>query len=239
MKKIIFVVILIFVLVFIIYQANDNELIDYMSLGDSINEGINSYGNHSYGYNDYLKSYLENNDLLHKYNAYYSKNNYTIIDLLDDINDNKSILYDDKNYNIKKELREADLVTIAIGMDELVEILNNNDLSNFTNIKSKLDTLVNNMDSLLKNITSLSKTKIVLIGYYNPYEDSKELNRIFAYLNDKYQSLANKYKIIYVDIYNIIKQDKNYLPNDKDYHLTSRGYLKIANEVIKKIEKNL
>ena len=236
MKKIL-VVILIFVLVFIIYKANDNELIDYMSLGDSINEGINSYGNHSYGYNDYLKSYLENNDLLHKYNSYYSKNNYTILELVDDIKDDKSVLYDDKTYNIKKELREADLVTIAIGMDELVEILNMK--ADLDTIKPKLDTMIGNMDTLLKNITSLSKTKIILIGYYNPYQDTKESSRIFAYLNDKYKSLANKYKITYVDIYNVIKQDKTYLPNEKDYHLTSRGYLKIANEVIKKIEKTL
>ncbi len=236
MKKIL-VVVLIFVLVFIIYKANDNELIDYMSLGDSINEGINSYGNHSYGYNDYLKSYLENNDLLHKYNSYYSKNNYTILELIDDIKDDKSVLYDDKTYNIKKELREADLVTIAIGMDELVEILNTKE--NLDSIKPKLDTMISNMDTLLKSITSLSKTKIILIGYYNPYQDTKESSRIFAYLNDKYKSLADKYKITYVDIYNAIKQDKNYLPNEKDYHLTSRGYLKIANEVIKKIEKTL
>ena len=236
MKKIL-VVVLIFVLVYIIYKTNDNELIDYMSLGDSINEGINSYGNHSYGYNDYLKSYLENNDLLHKYNSYYSKNNYTILELIDDIKDDKSVLYDDKTYNIKKELREADLVTIAIGMDELVEILNTKE--DLDSIKPKLDTMISNMDTLLKNITSLSKTKIILIGYYNPYQDTKESSRIFAYLNDKYKNLADKYKITYVDIYNAIKQDKTYLPNEKDYHLTSRGYLKIANEVIKKIEKTL
>ncbi len=236
MKKIL-VVVLIFVLVYIIYKANDNELIDYMSLGDSINEGINSYGNHSYGYNDYLKSYLENNDLLHKYNSYYSKNNYTILELIDDIKDDKSVLYDDKTYNIKKELREADLVTIAIGMDELVEILNMK--ADLDIIKPKLDTMISNMDTLLKNITSLSKTKIILIGYYNPYQDTKESSRIFAYLNDKYKSLADKYKITYVDIYDAIKQDKTYLPNEKDYHLTSRGYLKIANEVIKKIENTL
>ena len=236
MKKIL-VIVLIFVLVFVIYKANDNELIDYMSLGDSINEGINSYGNHSYGYNDYLKSYLENNDLLHKYNSYYSKNNYTILELIDDIKDDKSVLYDDKTYNIKKELREADLVTIAIGMDELVEILNTK--ADLDNIKPKLNTMISNMDTLLKNITSLSKTKIVLIGYYNPYQDTKETSRIFAYLNDKYKTLADKYKITYVDIYNAIKHDKTYLPNEKDYHLTSRGYLKIANEVIKKIENTL
>lgn len=239
MKKII-VVVLIFLLIFIIYKTNDNDLIDYMSLGDSINEGINSYGNHSYGYNDYIKSYLENNDLLHKYNAYFSKDKYTILELLDDINDDKSVLYDDRTYNIKKELREADLVTLAIGMDELVEILNNNQGKEFKVVQTDLDKMISNMDNLLKTITSLSKTKVILVGYYNPYNDTdKDMQEIFAYLNDKYQALADKYKITYVDIYSTIKQDKSYLPNASDYHLTSRGYLKIAGEVIKKLEKTL
>ena len=239
MKKI-FILFLIVFLVFLIYKFNDDKLIDYMSLGDSINEGINSYGNKSYGYDDYIKTYLDNNNLLHKYNSYYSKDKYTILELIDDINDDREIVYDDKTYNIKRELRESDLVTLAIGMDELIEILNENKNKEFSLIKPSLDNMVTNMDNLLKSITSLSKTKIILVGYYNPYNDnSKEIEEVFAYLNQEYQSLANKYKITYIDIYNAIKQDKSYLPNSSDYHLTSKGYLKIANEIIKKIENTI
>lgn len=235
MKKILIPTLIIF-LTFIIYKANDNNLIDYMSIGDSISLGINSYGNHSYGYNDYLKTYLENNDLLHKYNSYYSKSDYKISELINDINNNKTILYDDKTYNIKKELREADLITIAIGMDELIEILNK-DIQNFNEIKEDIDDICLKMDNLINLITSLSKSKIILIGYYNPYnEDSKTLNQTFAYINDKYQNISKKYSITYLDIYQEIKQNKNYLPNKNDYHLTSKGYLKIANNIIELIE---
>ncbi len=239
MKKIL-VLILIVLATYIIYKVNDNELIDYMSLGDSINQGINSYGNKSFGYNDYLRSYLENNDLLHKYNSYYSKNSYTISELTDDIDSNKEVLYDDKTYNIKKELREADLVTISIGMDELIEILANNNLNDFEKLKVELDKLSSDMEELIKSVTSLSKGEIILIGYYNPYNDnSKDMAKIFAYINDKYERIAKEYKITYVDIYNEIKKDEKYLPNKDDYHLTSQGYLKIASEVIKKIEKTI
>ncbi len=237
MKKVLVFLLIVF-LTFIIYKVNDNNLIDYMSLGDSINQGINSYGNKTFGYNDYIKSYLENNDLLHRYNSYYSKNSYTIQELLDDIKDNKEILYNDNTYNIRKELREADLVTLAIGMDELVKILDDEELS-FLSLKPKLDTMINNMNDLLNSLTSLAKCKIVLVGYYNPYnKTNKEINEIFAYINDKYSNLAKKYKITYIDIYNLIK-DKGYLPNENSYHLTSQGYLKIANEVINKIEKDI
>lgn len=231
MKKIIVIGLIVF-LVFIIYKTNDNNLIDYMVLGDSVSLGINSYGNKTYGYNDYLKTYLDNNNLLHKYNNYFSKSNYKIVDLTNDIKNNKNILFNDKTYNIKKELREADLLTISIGMDEITEILNKNDVKE---IKSQIDNLINNMDELLSEIVSLSKSKIILIGYYNPFNSyTKEYNRIFAYIKDKYLLLAKKYNIIYLDIYNIIQNDKSYLPNKLDYHLTSKGYLKITKEIIEK-----
>ena len=233
MKKIIIPILIIF-LVFIIYKTNEKNLIDYMVLGDSISLGINSYGNKTYGYNDYLKNYLDNNDLMHKYNNYFSKSNYTIQELINDIQNNKNILYDDKTYNIKKELREADLLTLSIGMDEIVKILSETNIE-FNNIKPDLDNLINEMDELLKKITELSKSRIILIGYYNPSNVyNTNIDRIFAYFNLEYTRLAKKYKIEYVDIYNSIKNDSTFLPNKKDYHLTSRGYLKISKDIIEK-----
>ncbi len=226
MRKLIVLFLVIF-LTFIIYKLNENNLIDYMSIGDSLDLGINSYGNNTYSYHDYLKNYLDNNNLLHKTSFFYSKSNYKIKDLLNDIKDNKEIIYDDKNYNIKKELREADLITICIGMDELINKIENNITS------SDIDTLINDMDLLISNIKKFSSSNIVLIGYYNPYLDNIKVNKIFSYVNNKYKELATKYKIIYIDILNF---NKEYLPNYKDYHLNSKGYLKIASKIIEKLD---
>lgn len=228
MKKLIVLFSVIF-LTFIIYKVNANNLIDYMSIGDSLDLGINSYGNNTYSYHDYLKNYLDNNNLLHKTSFYYSKPNYKIEELLNDIENNKEIIYDDKTYNIKKELREADLITISIGMDELVNKIESNITSN------DIDTLVNNMDLLVSNIKKISSSNIVLIGYYNPYLDNLKVNKIFSYINDRYKELANKYKINYIDILNL-NSNKEYLPNYKDYHLNSKGYLKIASKIIEKLD---
>ena len=236
MKKIIIPILIIF-LTFIIYKVNDDNLVDYMSLGDSIDLGINSYGNKSYGYNNYIKTYLENNNQLHKSNFFYSKNNYSLEELFNDINMDKKILYNDTTYNIKKELREADLITIAIGMDNLVNILSDNNIENFNEIKNNLDFMKVNMDKLIKKVTSITKGKVVLLGYYNPFNMyNKDIDRIFAYLDDSYLDISKKYKIVYIPIYDLIKQNKEYMPNKNDYHLTSKAYLKIANEIVKKIE---
>lgn len=236
MKKII-IIILIFFSTFIIYKANDDNLIDYMNIGDSISLGINSYGNQTFGYNDYLKSYLENNNLLHKYNSYYSKKDYKITELINDIDNNKTIIYDDKSYNIKKELREADLITISIGMDNLIKIFDK-DLKSFASVKKEIDNMCYEMESLIKNIKSLSKNKIVLIGYYNPYQDKENINKVFEYINKEYERISNKYSIIYINIDKEISYNLELLPNINDYHLISKGYLKIANKIIKSIEND-
>ena len=228
MKKLIVLFSVIF-LTFIIYKVNANNLIDYMSIGDSLDLGINSYGNNTYSYHDYLKNYLDNNNLLHKTSFYYSKNNYKIEELLNDIKNNKEIIYNDKTYNIKKELREADLITIFIGMDELINKIESNITS------SDIDTLINNMDSLVSTIKKISSSNIVLIGYYNPYLDNLKISKIFSYVNNRYKELASKYKINYIDILNL-NSNKEYLPNYKDYHLNSKGYLKIASKIIKKLD---
>lgn len=228
MKKLIVLFSVIF-LTFIIYKVNANNLIDYMSIGDSLDLGINSYGNNTYSYHDYLKNYLDNNNLLHKTSFYYSKNNYKIEELLNDIKNNKEIIYNDKTYNIKKELREADLITIFIGMDELINKIESNITS------SDIDTLINNMDSLVSTIKKISSSNIVLIGYYNPYLDNLKISKIFSYINDRYKELASKYKINYIDILNL-NSNKEYLPNYKDYHLNSKGYLKIASKIIEKLD---
>ena len=233
MKKIIIPILIVF-FVFLIYKTNEENLIDYMVLGDSISLGINSYGNKTYGYNDYLKKYLDSNNLMHKYNNYFSKMDYKIKDLTNDIINNKNVIYNDKTYNIKKELREADLLTLSIGMDEIVEILKKDNIE-FNNIKEDLNNIINEMNNLLKTITEFSKSKIIIIGYYNPTNEyNKNIDRIFAYLESELNKISKKYSVEYIDIYNTIKKDKTYLPNINDYHLTSRGYLKISTEIIDK-----
>ena len=232
MKKIIIGILIIIFLTFIIYKSNANNLIDYMSIGDSFDIGINSYGNNTYSYRDYLKNYLNNNNLLHKTYFYYSKSNYTIEELLNDITINKEVIYNDRMYNIKKDLREADLITISIGLDELISIIEDNKNDN---IYVKVDKMIDNMNILINNVQKISSSNIILIGYYNPYLNSnKELERLFAYINDKYYDIAKKYKLTYIDIYKII--NKNYLPNIRDYHLNSKGYLKIASKIIEELK---
>ena len=69
------------------------------------------------------------------------------------------------------------------------------------------------------------------------YSDARiTISMLTAYINDKYNTIAKKYKVTYIDIYEVIKSSKEYLPNYKDYHLNSKGYLKIASKIIEKLD---
>jgi len=101
MKKILFLIIL-FLSLFGIYKAFDNPKLNYISIGDSLINGINPYNNMGYGYNDYVKNYLERNNKLRSFNNYYYNN--SLKGLTEDIK-NESLLalfgYDDKYSEIE------------------------------------------------------------------------------------------------------------------------------------------
>ena len=100
-KLIIFVLSLL--IVFLIYNKflKQNSKLIYIPLGDSIAEGMTPYKTIDYGYTDYVKDYLKDNDKLSFYTKKYTKSGYTISDLKRDINDNKVIIENNKKYYLK------------------------------------------------------------------------------------------------------------------------------------------
>lgn len=189
MKKIIklLVLSLIIMLVYGIYYTFRSNKINYISLGDFISLD-NSYPK-------YLKEYLEDNKKLGYYKNYSNSNN-AISNLIDDIK------Y--KN-EIKRDLRESNIVTLSIGINDIF----NNDKSNINN---KIKNLILKLDICLKEIKKYAKNKIILVGFYNI--DNKAINsideeRIFAYIDDQYNEISRKYDITYIPIYEQYKKDNN------------------------------
>ena len=63
MKKILTIIIIVLA-VFLIYLGFRDDDTYYLSIGDYLATGINSYGIKDYGYNDYIVDYLEQKDKL-------------------------------------------------------------------------------------------------------------------------------------------------------------------------------
>jgi len=248
MKKLkkLLVMAIIFVIVFTIYILNIDKKIYYVALGDSLAAGQNPYNEIAFGYSDYVSNYLKENNLLEYYTKEYAQSGYRTTDLINDIQNNKKIIIDNKETGLKTVLRNSDLVTLSIGANDIFYKLGLNglniNLDKIDNIYKYIDETLKDTEKLISLLTKYCKNEIVLVGYYNPIvssELSRELEPIFEYLNEHNTKLANKYKIHYVDIYEIFKENPEYLPNPKDIHPSAQGYQVIASQIIDVIEKNI
>ena len=236
MKKILCLLI-ICLLVYTIYYFNHNDKITYVSIGDSLSVGIDSNGNTNYGYSNYLSNYLKDKNLLKSYNNYFSTSGTRINDLKSKLETNWTITKDGKSLSLKKCLREADLVTLSVGMDDILTSLTLSTVSveNLSNkeITTIVDKTIEELDALFKELRKYAKEDIIFIGYYNPLEEETLIiERLYTYLITKTKTLCKTYDIEYLDIYNLFKKNKNYIDNPTNIYPTTEVYQMIATKII-------
>lgn len=209
MKKIIFTVLTFFV-IFIIYYFNISENIYYLSIGDYLSYGINNFNNVNNGYNENIKAYYK--DRISNYVNYSNKEDYRVMDLINDIKYNKTIIYQNKEYKFQNMLIKANLITISIGM---------NDIKPLKNISYEyIDQLLIDIESLFKLIRKYNKDKIYYLGFYNVINNQE----IIEYTNNRIKRICIKNKIKYVDISDL----NNYIFNK---YPTEDGYKYITNQI--------
>ena len=236
-KKLIFYFI-IFFSIFLIYKVTFKDKVNYIALGDFLAEGINPYGEIDYGYSDYLADYFRSENRLGFYINEFSNKNYTIDDIISDINNNKSIVLDKSKTNIRKLLRESDLVTISIGANDIISSISYKDLDNKEVLKAKIDFVSDKLDTAIKLIKKYAKKDILLVGYYNPYElDNYNLNDLVNYIDQKYLLISNQNNIRFVSIKYILDNKKKYFPSPGSIYPSIDGYRKIYEQIKKELQK--
>ena len=236
MKKII-AIILILTSIFFIYLNTIDKKVYYLALGDSIAAGVTANATDTYGYSDYIKTYLENRDLLETYIDDFAVSGYRSIDLKRDIIDNKKITINDKNITLKNALIKADLITLSIGANDFFYYLN----ANYNDVYDHINDSLNDVESLFKLIREYCKEDIIVIGYYTPFQEHTKLelmDTVIKFANKKLEELCIEYKMQFVDVFDLFKEN-NYLPNPNDIHPSKEGYEAISKEIIKVIDKNL
>ena len=224
------------------YNLFKSNKITYISLGDSLAQGKNPYGNIDYGYSDYVKDYLEKNNKLRYYTKDFATDGYRITDILNDIELNKKIKIGKTEEGIKTILRRSNLVTLSIGSNDIFYKTKNNLISVSNDELNKyINDLIRDYDNLLNEIKKYFKGDLIIIGYYNPYiNTSSERIRIlennFLYINEQMIKLADKYDCEYINIYEIFRENPDYLPNKNNIHPSKEGYKQISNLIIEKIK---
>lgn len=222
--------------IFFIYQKNNQKNINYTSLGDGFALGENSYGEINYGYSDYIKDYLMENNKLNNYVKDFSTKTMSIETLYENIVTNKKIKLKNKEINIKQTLRESTIVTLSVGLNDLIYRLSL--IENPTD--SQLDHIISEIDSSFKElITEMNKYhphKIYVIGYYNVKPNNYYLKEGIKKLNKIYSSNKN---IIYIPTYELFENNSAYRSNASNIHPNSFGYRAIYQEIMPKISKKL
>lgn len=219
-------------IIYFIYSQYNNKNIDYIALGDEISLGINSYGIANYSYSDYIKDYINKQDMLNIYTNKLSERNKTITEQYNDILVNKKIKINNKVYNIKKLLRESDIVTISLGQNDIRhEITNTN--KRFISIQDNITIskkIFKKYKDLIEEIKKYCKAEIYLIGTYHRTEQEKIIS---DNLNDKIKEYCNKNNINFIDISYI--SDDNYFDNNNSNLPNNDAYYKISEQIIDKI----
>lgn len=231
---------IIVLLVFLIYLTTIDKKVYYLAIGDSLALGQTPYGNSDYGYTDYVKDYLNEKGILEKYIINFADKSYRPTDLIRDIIDNKRILIDNKEQTIKNALIKADLVTLSIGLNELlykfgITNINNEEVYNY------IDEMMVDMDDLLKMIKEYCKEDVMVLGYYRPtlYLKNEEITKYIDYANNKLRILCDNHEMYYVNVAPLLEKNTKFLPNPLDIHPSKLGYEAMASEIIKKIDKTL
>lgn len=231
---------LIFILVcltiFLIFKSNNHHNINYTSLGDSFALGEDSYGRIDYGYSDYVKDYLADKNKLNRYIKSFSTKQTSINSLYQEIIVNKKITLDGHEVNIKQTLRESNILTLSVGLNDLIY-----QLSITQNITDGvIDRIIlgieEDFDRLIAEIKKYYTQDIYVVGYYNIYPESKLYEKSIKKLNQIYK---NNKDVIYVDTYDLFENNKEYLPNFLNYHPSREGNEATSKLIIEKVSKKL
>lgn len=230
--KLIIFLLVIFV-IFLIYKENHNHYFNYTSLGDGYALGINSYSEIDYGYSDYIKDELLTDKRLKLYTKDFSKKDQSIEHLYESITTNEKITIDSMEINLKQTLRESNLITMTIGLNDLIyHVAITPEMSEYQ-LNKIIEEIDNNLNKLIKEIKKYYPKTIYIIGYPNIPIENIYIKEGINKLNELYQNTKG---IVYISTTDIIS-DSDFL-NPNNIYPSKEGYKKIADKVLQKINKN-
>ena len=238
MKKILKLVFLIIVIlsIFLIYKFTNNKYLNYTSIGDGLSKGIDSYANIDYGYSDYIYDYLKEKDQLKLYSKDFTSQEMSINDLKSKIFLDEKVNYKNRKINLKNILSESDILTMSIGLNDLIYKLSILDIKSIKKIDRIVDDIYIEFIELITEIKKFYNGDIYLVGYYVSPKYDYKINYAIEKLNEKYKNTPD---IIYIATDYFLSNNKKYLVNPNSYYPNSAGYQAISRKIITKLTKKL
>lgn len=221
-KKIIIMTLISTLLSILIYFYTRSDEITIVSLGDGLSIGMTPYNIEGYSFNDYLKEDYENKHKLKKYIPEFASAGKTVKELIYEIKENKSLTIKNETIQIKQAINEANILTIAIGLDELSNQKINNQVKN----EFKED-----IEELFSMIKMLNNKKVIILGLYP--KTTKELLTI-SKINAIIRDIALSNNFIFIDITDTYNHPEYFL-NKESYYINYEGHKAIYNTIKQEI----
>ena len=223
-KKLIIITILGALITIIIYNFTIDNRLKLLALGDGLANGMTAYNVSGYSYNDYIKDEFKNINQLYNYNNIFTKKDLTVAELIRMINNNESNKLNNETITIQQAIAEANVITVAIGLDELA----NHSLNNTLN-KRVINSYFSELNVLFQQLRKYNREKIIVVGLYKAYE-LEDIDSI----NKEIKKVANKNECEFIDISKVVQNEEYYFDNTS-YYLNYKGHKKISAEVLKLI----
>ena len=208
--KILVIFFLALIMSFIIYNVTLNNRKSILILGD--NHLLDS--NYK-TYDKYLYDDLKDNVVF--FNELFTEEGKTYKDIINDIKDNKYIVFKNKNVYLNQLISKANIIILNANNSEYFKKCNKSK----SIIKEYNKKISNDIDSLIKIINKLSTSKIIVIGNYC--------------LNGKdYSSYYSKYN--YINMNELVSNKEN-ISSFRTFKLSNEGNFTLY-KYVKSIKNN-
>jgi len=218
--------------------AKENKQVDYVALGDSLAAGATPYHKLDKGYVDFLVDRYEQSQFdvkLDNYGYPGYRTTHIVSELLNPANS--------KYAPLRESIKNAELVTIDIGANDLLANLNMI-RQNPSTAPDVLNTIAQNLYLILSEIDKINPgIKVYVMGYYNPFphlpkQEQAALLPLLDTLNQTIEKIASANGDEFVPTAKVIKKYETvYVPNPDDIHLSIEGYKAVAKEFWKAIQE--
>ncbi len=219
-KKILIIGFLGAILSVMIYFYTKSDELTLVAIGDGLSLGMTPYEIEGMSFNDYLKEDFKDKHKLKKYIYEFASAGITIKELIYAIKENKSLVLKNEQIELQRAINEADILTIAIGLDELA--------SDKITTKVKKE-FKEDFEELLSMIKMLNHNKVIVLGIYktknHDYLSIAEINAIIRDI-----TFSNNFT--FLDISNIGENAKYYLTKDS-YYINYQGHKEIYHKLKK------
>ncbi|MGI8313531.1 SGNH/GDSL hydrolase family protein [Halobacillus mangrovi] len=224
----------------VIESARDmfiREDLDIVAIGDSLTQGVGDSTDNE-GYIGILENTFNSNEQRERIDIEnYGKRGNRTDQLLERM----------QAEDLSNSLREADLVLITIGANDVMKVVKNNFTSlNYKDFVSAQKDYEAQLNGIIQRVEHLNPdASIYLVGLYNPFDhyfnNIPELGQIISDYNRISKSVINEYdQATFIPVRDIFTGAETELLWEEDhFHPNERGYKKMAERVLEYIRSDI